>query len=129
MSDSADRGEQAAAEFAQRWIATMRSMADQIQRQQQTFQQIVQESMNTYMQLLNSPPFSLSDQSQEGQQAAQQTFQQASQQWMELVQRQQQTFQQMSQQWIEQAQQQQRAFHQIAQQSLSAYADLFKPPR
>jgi hypothetical protein len=126
VSDSADRGEQVAAELARRWIATMRSMADQIQRQQQTFQQIVQESMNTYMQLLNAPPFSLSDQSQEGQQATQQSFQQASQQWMELVQKQQETFQQMSQQWMEQAQQQQRAFQQMAQQSLTAYADLFQ---
>lgn len=56
----------------------MQSMADQIQRQQQ----IMQESINTYMQLLNTPPFSIAEQSQEGQQATQQTFQQASEQWM-----------------------------------------------
>ncbi len=56
----------------------MQSMADQIQRQQQTFQQMMQESINSYMQLLNTPPFYVSEQSQEGQQATQQTFQQAS---------------------------------------------------
>jgi len=103
-------------------------MADQIQRQQQTFQQMVQESINSYMQLLNTPPFYVSEQSQEGQQATQQTFQQASQRWMELAQQQQQTFQQISQQWMEQAQQQQ-AFQQIVQESLSTYMDLFRPSR
>ena len=99
----------------------MQSMADQIQRQQQTFQQMMQESINSYMQLLNNPPFYVSEQSQEGQQATQR--------WMELAQRQQQTFQQISQQWMEQAQQQQQAFQQIVQQSLSTYMDLFRPSR
>jgi 2-succinyl-5-enolpyruvyl-6-hydroxy-3-cyclohexene-1-carboxylate synthase len=81
------------------------------------------------MQLLNTPPFSLAEQSQEGQQATQQTFQQASQRWMELAQQQQQTFQQISQQWMEQAQAQQQAFQQMVQQSLSAYTDLYRPSR
>ena len=107
----------------------MQSMADQIQRQQQTFQQMMQESINSYMQFLNTPPFYVSEQSQEGQQATQQAFQQASQRWMELAQQQQQTFQQISQQWMEQAQQQQQAFQQIVQQSLSTYMDLFRPSR
>ncbi len=83
MTDNRNRGEQAATDLAQGWIATMQSMADQIQRQQQTFQQMMQELMNSYVQLLNTPPFYLYQQSQEGQQAAQRGFQQASQQWME----------------------------------------------
>ena len=85
--------------------------------------------MNTYMQFLNTPPFSLSEQSQEGQQPTQQTFQQASQRWMQLAQQQQQTFQQMSQRWMEQAQAQQQAFQQMVQESLSTYMDLFRPSR
>jgi len=125
VSDNVNREEQVAAELAQRWIATMQSMADQIQRQQQTFQQMMQESINSYVQLLNTPPFYVSEQSQEGQQAAQQ----ASEQWMQLAQQQQETFQQMSQQWMEQAQAQQQAFQQMVQQSLSAYKDLFRSSR
>jgi hypothetical protein len=121
MTDSVDRGEQAAAESVQRWITAMQSMADQIRRQQQTFLQMMQESMNTYMQLLNTLPFSLSGQSQEGQQA--------SERWMRLAQQQQEMFRQMSQQWMEQAQQQQQAFQQMVQESLTAYTDLFKPFR
>jgi hypothetical protein len=66
MTDNIARGQQAAQELAQRWITTMQSMAHQIQRQQQTFLQMMQDSMNTYMQLLNTPPFPLSEQSQEG---------------------------------------------------------------
>lgn len=127
MSDNVYSGQQAAQEVAQRWITTMQSMANQIQGQQQTFQQMMQESMNTYMQLLNTPPFSLSEQSQEGQQATQRTFQQASEQWMQQAQQQQQTFQQMSQQWMEQAQHQQQAFQQVVKQSLTAYTNLFRP--
>jgi shikimate kinase len=81
------------------------------------------------VQLLNTPPFYVSQQpQQEGQRATGQAFQQASEQWMALAQKQQQTYQQMSQQWMEQAQTQQQAFQQIVQKSLSAYADLFKPP-
>ena len=66
VSDNVSRGQQAADEVARRWITAMQSMADQIQRQQQTFQQMIQDSMNTYMQLLNTPPFSPFEQSQEG---------------------------------------------------------------
>jgi poly(3-hydroxyalkanoate) synthetase len=89
----------------------------------------MQDSMGSYMQLLNTPPFYVSEQSQEGQQDTQQTFQQASERWMQLAQQQQQTFQQMSQQWMEQAQQQQQAFQQMVQQSLRAYTDLIRPSR
>ncbi len=47
---------------------------------------------------------------------------------MELAQQQQQSLQQMSRQWTEQAAQQQQAFQEVVRQSLTAYADLFKPP-
>ncbi len=129
VSDNVGRGEQAADEVARRWIATMQSMGDQLLRQQQTLQQMTQEQMSSYVQLLNTPPFYVSQQpQQEGQRATGQAFQQASEQWMALAQKQQQTYQQMSQQWMEQAQAQQQAFQQIVQKSLSAYTDLFKPP-
>ncbi len=117
-----------AAGVAQQWISTMQIMANQIQRQQQMFQQIIQESMDSYIQLLNTPPFSAPGQSEE-QQTAQRVFQQASQQWTQLAQQQQQNLQQMSQQWMQQAQQQQQAFQQMVQESLTTYMNLFRPPR
>ena len=130
MSDNVGRGEQAADEVARRWIATMQSMGDQLVRQQQTLQRMTQEQMSNYVQLLNTPPFYVSQQPQEeGQRATGQAFHQASEQWMQLAQRQQQAFQEMSQQWMEQAMAQQQAFQQVVQQSLTAYMDLFKPPR
>jgi plasmid stabilization system protein ParE len=130
VSDNVSRGQQAAEEVARRWIATMQTVADQIQRQQQTFQQMMQDQMSSYVQLLNTPPFYVSQQPQEeGQRATGQAFHQASEQWMQLAQRQQQVFQEMSQQWMEQAIAQQQAFQQVVQQSLTAYMDLFKPPR
>lgn len=111
VSDRVSRGEQAADEVARRWMATMQSMGDQLLRQQQAFQQMMQEQMSSYAQLLNTPPFYVSQQPhQEGQKATGQAFQQASEQWMEL------------------ARKQQQAFQQVVQQSLSAYTDLFKPP-
>jgi hypothetical protein len=79
MTENIARGQQAAQELAQRWITTMQSMAHQIQRQQQTFQQASLESMELAQQ-------------------QQQIFQQMSQQWMEQAQAQQQAFQQMVQQ-------------------------------
>jgi hypothetical protein len=130
LSENMSRGQQAAEEVARRWIATMQAMADQIQRQQQTSQQMMQDLMSSYIQLLNTPPFYVSQQPQEeGQRATGQTFHQASEQWMQLAQQQQQSFQAMSQQWMEQAIAQQEAFQQVVQQSLTAYTDLFKPPR
>lgn len=129
VDDNVSRGEQAAEEVARRWMATMQTMGDQILRQQQTFQQMMQEQMSSYVQLLNTPPFYVSQQPQkEGQKATGQAFQQASGQWMELAQKQQEAFQQMSQQWAEQSQKQQTVFGRMVQQSMSAYADLFKPP-
>jgi hypothetical protein len=87
VSDTVSRGQQAADEVARRWIATMQSVADQIQRQQQTLQQMMQDQMSSYVQLLNNPPFYMSQQPQEeGQTATGQTFHQASDQWMQLAQ-------------------------------------------
>src|SRR5215217_9537948 len=37
------------------WLGAMQSLAEQIEKQQQTSQQMTQELMNTYMQLLNTP--------------------------------------------------------------------------
>jgi hypothetical protein len=102
---------------AQEWLDTMRSLAEQIQRQQQYSQQMTQELMNTYMQLLNTPGSYLSGQAEQQQQNLQQT----AQQWMEQAQTQQQTFQQ-------QAQEQQQSFQQMTQEVMSSYAELFNIP-
>jgi hypothetical protein len=91
---------------------------------------MMQEQTSSYVQLLNTPPFYVSQQPQEeDQRATGQSFHQASEQWMQLAQGQQQTFQEMSQQWMEQAVAQQQAFQQVVQQSLNAYIDLFRPSR
>ena len=127
MDENLSGGEQAAEEVARRWMAVMQSMGDQLLRQQQAYQQMMQEQMSNYVQLLNTPPFYVSQQPQ-GQKATGQAFQQASEQWMELARKQQETFQQMSLQWMEQTQAQQQALQQVVQQSLGAYADLFEPP-
>jgi hypothetical protein len=130
VSENVSRGQQAADEVARRWISTMQAMGEQIQRQQQTLQQMMQDQMSSYVQLLNTPPFYVSQQPQEENQlAAGQTFHHASEQWMKLAQQQQQIFQEMSQQWMEQAIAQQQAFQQVVQQSLAAYTDLFRPLR
>ena len=55
---------------------------------------MVQEMMNTYMQLLNTPGTYLAGQAEQ----QNQTVQQSTQQLMEQVQQQQQTFQQQAQQ-------------------------------
>ncbi len=129
MNENLSREDQAAEEVARRWISTMQTMADQIQRQQQTYQQMMQESMNSYIQLLNTPPFYVSQQPRKEQLANGETFYQASQKWMELAQKQQQTLQQMSKHWVDQTVQQQQSFQRIVQQSLKAYMDLFKPSK
>src|SRR3954471_50627 len=114
VSSRMDRG----AEGAQaEWLGAMQSLAEQIQKQQQYSQQMTQELMNTYMQLLNTPGSYLSGQAEQ----QQQTLQQTAQQWMEQAQQQQQAFQQ-------QAQQQQQAFQQMTQEVLSSYAQLFNIP-
>ena len=101
----------------QEWLGAMQSLAEQIQKQQQNSQQMIQELMNTYMQLLNTPGSYLSGQAEQQQQSLQQT----AQQWMEQAQQQQQTFQQ-------QAQQQQQSFQQMTQEVLGSYSQLFSIP-
>src|SRR5215213_5744796 len=103
-----------AAEGAQaEWLGAMQSLAEQIQKQQQYSQQMTQELINTYMQLLNTPGSYLSGQAEQQQQTLQQ--------WMEQAQHQQQTFQQ-------QAQQQQQSFQQMTQEVMSTYSKLFNIP-
>jgi hypothetical protein len=99
------------------WLSAMQSLAEQIQKQQQYSQQMIQELMNTYMQLLNTPGSYLSGQAEQ----QQQTIQQTAQQWMEQAQQQQQTFQQ-------QAQEQQQSFQQMTQEVMSTYSQLFNIP-
>ena len=98
------------------WLSAMQSLAEQIERQQQNSQQMIQELMNTYLQLLNTPGSYLSGQAEQ----QQQTLQQTAQQWMEQAQ-QQQTFQQ-------QAQHQQQSFQQMTQEVLGSYSKLFNIP-
>ena len=99
------------------WLGMLETLAEQIQRHQQTSQQMLQEMINTYMQLLNTPGSYLSSQAEQ----QQQTLQQTAQQWMEQAQEQQQAFQQ-------QAQEQQRSFQQMTQEVLSSYAQLLNIP-
>jgi hypothetical protein len=99
------------------WLSAMQSLAEQIERQQQTSQQMIQELMNTYMQLLNTPGSYISGQAEQQQQALQQT----AQQWMEQAQQQQQTFRQ-------QAQEQQQSFQQMTKEVMSTYSKLFNIP-
>jgi uncharacterized membrane protein len=113
-SSRMDRG----AEGAQaEWLSAMQSLAQQIHKQQQTSQQMTQELMNTYMQLLNTPGSYLSGQAEQ----QQQTLQQTAQQWMEQANQQRQTFQQ-------QAQEQQQSFQQMTQEVLGSYSQLFNIP-
>src|SRR5215204_1660340 len=81
------------------WLGAMQSLAEQIEKQQQYSQQMTQELINTYMQLLNTPGSYLSSQAEQ----------------------QQQSFQQ-------QAQQQQQSFQQMTQEVMSGYAELFNIP-
>jgi hypothetical protein len=90
----------------QEWLSAMQSLADQIQKQQQNSQRMIQELMNTYMQLLNTPGSYLSGQAEQ----------------------QQQTLQQTAKQWMEQAQEQQQSFQQMAQEVLGSYSQLFNIP-
>jgi CII-binding regulator of phage lambda lysogenization HflD len=112
----ANRVEQAR-EAAQQWLSALEGLAEQIQKQQQNSQQMIQELRNTYIQLLSAPGPYISGQAQEQQQAFQQTFQQ----WMQQAEQQQQTFQQH-------AEQQQQAFQQMAQEAMSTYMQLFNIP-
>jgi exonuclease VII large subunit len=113
-SSRMDRGTQGA---QAEWLGAMQSLAEQIEKQQQYSQQMTQELMSTYSQLLNTPGSYLSGQAEQ----QQQTIQQTAQQWMEQAQQQQQTFQQ-------QAQQQQQSFQQMTQEVMSTYSELFNIP-
>jgi ElaB/YqjD/DUF883 family membrane-anchored ribosome-binding protein len=112
-----DRVKQSPQVARQEWLSAMQSLAEQIQKQQQNSQQMIQELMNTYMQLLNTPGSYLSGQAEQ----QQQTLHQTAQQWMEQAQQQRQTFQQ-------QAQQQQQSFQQMTQEVLGSYSQLFNIP-
>ena len=115
---ASSRMDRHAAEGAQaEWLGAMQSLAEQIQKQQQYSQQMTQELINTYMQLLNTPGSYLSSQAEQ----QQQTIQQTAQQWMEQAEQQQQSFQQ-------QAQQQQQSFQQMTQEVMSTYSELFNIP-
>src|SRR5215208_5106954 len=94
-----DRVKQSPEGARQEWLSAMQSLADQIQKQQQNSQQMIQELMNTYMQLLNTPGSYLSGQAQQ----------------------QQQSFQQ-------QTQDQQQSFQQMTQEVLGSYSKLFNIP-
>jgi predicted transcriptional regulator len=113
-SGSMDRGPQGA---QAEWLGAMQSLAERIQKHQELSQQMTQELVNTYVQLLNTPGSYLSGQAEQQQQA----LQQSAQQWMEQAQQQQQTFQQ-------QAQQQQQTFQQMTQDVVSAYSELWNIP-
>jgi hypothetical protein len=118
MDRNASGGLERDAQGAQaEWLGAMQSLAEQIQKQQQYSQQMIQELMNTYSQLLNTPGSYLSGQAEQ----QQQTLQQTAQQWMEQAQQQQQTFQQ-------QAQQQQQSFQQMTQEVMSTYSQLWNIP-
>jgi gas vesicle protein len=99
------------------WLSAMQSLAEQIHKQQQNSQEMIQELINTYMQLLNTPGSYLSGQAEQQPKTLQQTVQQ----WMEQAQQQQQTFQQ-------QAQQQQQSFQQMTQEVMSTYSQLWNIP-
>lgn len=81
----------------------MEMWAEQAQQQHRALQKLAQDSMNAYMQFLNTPASYVSQQASQQQQQMQQTFQQVAQQFMPAPQQQQQQFeqlQQMSQQWV-----------------------------
>src|SRR5215203_6289825 len=65
------------------WLGAMQSLAQQIQKQQQTSQQMTQELINTYMQLLNTPGSYISGQAEQ-QQTLQQTAQEVMSTYSEL---------------------------------------------
>ena len=97
-------------------LGVLQTLAEQIQKEQQTSQKMVQEMMDTYMQLLSTPGTYLA-----GQTDQHQSVQQSAQQLMEQVHQQQQTFQQ-------QAQQQQEAFQEMTREVLNTYTQLFNIP-
>jgi hypothetical protein len=115
--NSSGRMEDAPQDAQAEWLGAMQSLAERIQKQQQLSQQMTQELINTYMQLLNTPGSYISGQAEQ----QQQTLQQTALKWMEQAQQQQQTFQQ-------QAQEQQQSFQQMTQEVMSTYSQLFNIP-
>ncbi len=111
------QGTQAAQENVQRWMEAVQRLGGQIRRQQELSQQVNEELMNTYLQLLNTPGSYVAHLPQE----QQQNFQQLAQQWTEQVQQQQRTVQQ-------QVQQQQQSFQQMLQQVMTTYAQMLNIP-
>jgi exonuclease VII large subunit len=99
------------------WLGMLQALAEQIHKQQQNSQQMIQQMMDTYIQLLNTPASYLSDQADQ----QRQTLQQSAQQWMEQAHQQQQAFRQ-------QAQQQQQSFQQMTQEVLGTVTQLFNIP-
>jgi ATP-dependent Clp protease ATP-binding subunit ClpA len=106
LSSQMERAAEGAQGAQAEWLGMLQTLAEQIQRQQQSSQQMVQEMMDTYMRLLNTPGSYLSGQAEQ----------------------QQQTLRQTAHRWMEQAQQQQQAFQQMTQEVLSSYAQLFNIP-
>jgi ElaB/YqjD/DUF883 family membrane-anchored ribosome-binding protein len=104
-------------ETREEWLGILQTLAEQIQKEQQTSQKMVQEMMNTYMQLLSTPGTYLAGQADQ----PHQSVQESTQQLMEQVHQQQQTFQR-------QAQQQQKAFQEMTQEVLNTYTRLFNLP-
>jgi hypothetical protein len=51
---SMDMVERSPEETRQEWLGMLESLAEQIHKQQQTSQQMIQQMMDTYLQLLNS---------------------------------------------------------------------------
>ena len=117
MSSQVERTAEEARGSQAEWLGMLETLAEQIQRHQQTSQQMLQEMINTYMQLLNTPGSYLSSQAEQQQQTLQQTVQQ----WMDQAQQQQQAFRQ-------QAQQQHQSFQDMTQEVLSSVTDLFSIP-
>ena len=102
---------------AQLWMETVQRLGEQIQRQQQLSQQVNEELMNTYMQLLNTQGSYVAQLPQQ----QQQNFQELAQQWAQQVQQQQRTVQQ-------QVRQQQQGFQQMLQQVMTTYSQMFNVP-
>src|SRR5215207_4227610 len=63
----------------------LEGLAEQIHKQQQTSQRMIQEMMDTYLQLLNTPGSYLSGQAEQQQQTFQQTAQQQQQAFQEMT--------------------------------------------
>src|SRR5829696_1773202 len=79
-----NRGWQSPPEGAREWLNQMQALSEQILQQQQNFQQMMQELMNTYMQLLNTPGSYASGQAEQQQQTLQQTLQQSMNTYLQM---------------------------------------------